>query len=135
MVVVPPEHELDFLHPLPVRALWGVGPVTGRRLEALGVATVGDIAALPPGPLERLGAAPGAHLAALARGDDPRPVVPDQAAKSIGHEETFATDLWDPAELHGTWCAWSTPRPPVCAASGWRRGPSPSRSGSPTSPW
>ncbi len=101
VVVVPPHSELEFLHPLPVRALWGVGPVTGRRLAALGINQVGDIAALAPGALERyLGAAQGAHLAALSRGHDPRPVVPDQAAKSIGHEETFGSDLWDRSELH-----------------------------------
>jgi len=101
VVAVAPGDELEFLHPLPVRALWGVGPVTGRRLESRGVVTVGDIASLPDGALERyLGRAQGAHLAALARGEDPRPVVPEQAAKSIGHEETFATDLWDPADLH-----------------------------------
>jgi DNA polymerase-4 len=100
VVVVPPSGELDFLHPLPVRALWGVGPVTGRRLESLGILTVGDIAALPPGALERaVGTAAGAHLGELARGHDPRPVVPEQEAKSIGHEETFATDLWDRDEL------------------------------------
>ncbi len=102
VVVVPPGGELEFLHPLPVRALWGVGPVTGRRLDALGITTVGDLAALPPGALERyLGEALGTHLAALARGDDQRPVVPEQAAKSIGHEETFASDIWDRAQLHG----------------------------------
>jgi DNA polymerase-4 len=101
VVVVEPEDELAFLHPLPVRALWGVGPVTGKRLDALGVRTVGDLAALPPGALERhLGAALGSHLSALCRGEDPRPVVPEQAAKSIGHEETFATDLWDRDLLH-----------------------------------
>jgi DNA polymerase-4 len=101
VVVVAPETELEFLHPLPVRALWGVGPVTGRRLEALGVRCVGDIAVLPTGALERyLGPALGAHLTALSRGEDPRPVVPDQAAKSIGHEETFASDLWDRGDLH-----------------------------------
>jgi DNA polymerase IV len=100
VVVVPPDGELDFLHPLPVRALWGVGPVTGRRLESLGILTVGDIAGLPPGALERaVGTAAGAHLAELARGHDPRPVVPQQEAKSIGHEETFPTDLWDREEL------------------------------------
>jgi DNA polymerase-4 len=100
--VVPPDEELAFLHSLPVRALWGVGPATGRRLDALGVQSVGDLAALPDGALERaVGTSGGAHLAALARGEDPRPVVTDQAAKSIGHEETFAADLWDRGRLHG----------------------------------
>jgi DNA polymerase IV len=94
--VVEPGKELDFLHPLPIRALWGVGPATGRRLDAIGVQTIGDLAALPSGSLERmLGAAQGSHLAALARGHDLRPVVPDREAKSIGHEETFPTDLRD----------------------------------------
>ena len=101
VVVIPAGGELDFLHPLPVRALWGVGPVTGRRLGALGIATVGDIASLPAGALEQfLGSAAGAHLAALAAGMDPSPVVPDQAPKSIGHEETFAVDIWDLGQLH-----------------------------------
>jgi DNA polymerase-4 len=100
VVVVSPERELEFLHPLPVRALWGVGPVTGRRLQSLGILTVGDIAALPSGTLERtVGTAAGVHLAELARGYDPRPVVVEQEAKSIGHEETFPADLWDRDEL------------------------------------
>ncbi len=100
VVVVSSHAELEFLHALPVRALWGVGPVTGRRLDTLGIATVGDIAGLAPVVLERqLGSALGAHLAALARGHDPRPVVPEQAAKSIGHEETFPSDIWDRDEL------------------------------------
>ena len=102
VVVVPPERELAFLHPLPVRALWGVGPVTGRKLESLGILTVGDLASLPVGSLQRyLGTAQGAHLAELARGHDPRPVVPEQEAKSIGHEETFPSDLWDRELLRG----------------------------------
>jgi DNA polymerase IV len=94
--VVEPGRELEFLHPLPIRALWGVGPATGRRLDGIGVSTIGDLAALPQGALERLlGAAQGSHLAALARGHDLRPVIPDREAKSIGHEETFPTDLRD----------------------------------------
>ncbi len=74
--------------------------MTERRLLALGVTTVGDLAALPPDALERyLGAATGRHLAELSRGIDDRPVVPEQAAKSIGHEETFAVDVWDRGDL------------------------------------
>jgi DNA polymerase-4 len=100
VVVVEPEDELVFLHAHDVQALWGVGPATTRRLHDLGVRTVGDLAALPPATLaRRLGKASGAHLAALARGEDPDPVRPDRAAKSIGHEETFSRDLTDPAEL------------------------------------
>ncbi len=100
VVTVPAAGELAFLHPLPIRALWGIGPVTARRLDGIGVRTVGDLAALPPSTLERhLGAAQGAHLAELSRGIDTRPVVPDHEAKSIGHEETFPADLWDRVEL------------------------------------
>jgi DNA polymerase-4 len=95
VVVVGADEELAFLHPMPVRALWGIGPVTEKRLLALGVTTVGELAAVPPDALERyLGIAAGRHLSELARGVDDRPVVPEQEAKSIGHEETFATDLW-----------------------------------------
>ncbi len=101
VVDVLPEDELDFLHPLPVRALWGIGPVTERRLLALGVTTVGELAAMSPESLERyLGVASGRHLSELSRAVDDRPVVPDQEAKSIGHEETFASDLWDLGDLH-----------------------------------
>ena len=101
VVEVAAGEELAFLHPLPVRALWGVGPVTERRLTALGVTTVGELAAIAPESLERyLGTAVGRHLSELSRGIDDRPVVPEQEAKSIGHEETFATDLWDPVDLH-----------------------------------
>jgi DNA polymerase IV len=97
--VVAPGDELAFLHPLPARALWGVGPATLARLERLGVRTVGDIAAIPEATLiSRLGTAHGRHLSRLANGIDGRPVVPEQAPKSIGHEETFTHDHHD----HGT---------------------------------
>jgi DNA polymerase-4 len=91
--VVEPGEELAFLHPLPVEALWGVGPKTLERLHALGVRTVADLAALDADTARRsLGAASGTHLHALAWGRDERDVVPHQRAKSIGHEETFAHD-------------------------------------------
>jgi DNA polymerase-4 len=91
--VIAPGDELAFLHPLPARALWGVGPATFDRLARLGVRTVGDIADLPEDTLiATLGAAHGRHLAQLARGIDPRLVEPDQQLKSVGHEETFAHD-------------------------------------------
>jgi DNA polymerase-4 len=99
--VVLPEQELTFLHPMPVRALWGVGPATGKRLSSLGVATVGDLAAIPVETLCRVvGVASGRHLSALAHGEDDRPVVPLQEVKSVGHEETFAADLHDHAGAH-----------------------------------
>jgi DNA polymerase IV len=100
VVTVGRDDERSFLRPLPVRALPGVGPATARRLHDLGVVTVGDLADLPPGTLKRaVGSAAGRQLAAMADGRDERPVVPDQVQKSIGHEETFATDLWDAADL------------------------------------
>ncbi len=91
--VIPHGGELAFLHPLPVRALWGVGPATSRKLERLAVRTVGDLAALPlDAVVASLGEATGHHLHRLAHGIDSRPVVTDQRPKSIGHEETFARD-------------------------------------------
>jgi DNA polymerase-4 len=91
--VVEPGQELAFLHPLPVQALWGVGPATLAKLERLGVRTVGDLAALPAGAVvASLGESAGLHLAALAQGIDHRAVEPERAPKSVGHEETFAHD-------------------------------------------
>jgi DNA polymerase-4 len=102
VVLIEPAVEKAFLHGHRVEALWGVGPATATRLHGLGVRTVGDLAAIPEDTLvRRLGRASGLHLAALARGEDPSPVTPDRAAKSIGHEETFSQDLVDPVELEG----------------------------------
>ncbi|MGZ4735057.1 MAG: DNA polymerase IV [Acidimicrobiia bacterium] len=96
MLVVEPGTELEFLHPLPVTRLWGVGPATRKRLDRFKVETVGDLAKLPESTLVReLGASAGAHLHALAWNRDDRPVEPDRAMKSIGHEETFARDRDD----------------------------------------
>ncbi len=94
--VVEPGRELAFLHPLGVERLWGVGPVTRRRLEQLGVRTVGDVAALPAETLEHaLGRAHGAQLHALAHNRDDRAVEPVRQPKSLGHEETFPRDVAD----------------------------------------
>ncbi len=98
--VIAPGEELAFLHALPVEALWGVGPATLARLERYGVRTVRDLAELPLAALESsVGRAHGRHLHDLAHGVDPRAVVPDQAIKSISHEETYPTDRFDPEEL------------------------------------
>jgi DNA polymerase-4 len=100
VVEVVPGHELEFLHPLPVTRLWGVGPVTFARLERLGVRTVGDLAELDERTLSGvLGASQAAHLYALAWGRDERPVETDRDAKSIGHEETYPRDLVELAEV------------------------------------
>ncbi|MGD0606693.1 MAG: DNA polymerase IV [Streptosporangiaceae bacterium] len=100
MLVVPRDGVLDFLHPLPVAALWGVGARTGDTLARLGLRTVGDIAHTPLASLQHeLGMAHGSHLAALAWGRDARQVTPHVAEKSIGAEETFATDIDDPERI------------------------------------
>jgi DNA polymerase-4 len=100
LLVVPAGAELEFLHPLPVRALWGVGEATHARLEELGVATVGDVAALPRSLLERrLGSAVGGHLHDLAGGIDEREVEAGEGAKSISTEHTYGEDLVDDAAV------------------------------------
>lgn len=101
VVVVEPGRELAFLHPLPVEALWGVGPVTATRLRGMGITTIGQLASVPLGTLERsVGSAVGRHLHELAQARDPRRVEPNRAVQSIGHEETYPWDRHDRAELH-----------------------------------
>ncbi|WP_431893269.1 DNA polymerase IV [Nonomuraea sp. bgisy101] len=97
LLVVPADRVVDFLHPLPVSALWGVGERTEQALVRLGIRSVGDLARVPLTTLQReLGHAAGTHLAALAWGRDERPVTAHVPDKSIGAEETFATDVDDP---------------------------------------
>ena len=92
--------ELEFLHPHPVTALFGVGPATARRLHSLGVETVGDLASMPESPVVgALGTAVGSQLHRLANGIDERPVVVNRLARSIGQERTFARDMRTAAEL------------------------------------
>jgi DNA polymerase IV len=100
LLVVPVDRVVDFLHPLPVAALWGVGERTEQSLMRLGIKTVGDLSRVPVATLEQgLGQAVGAHLAALAWGRDERPVTPHSPDKSIGAEETFTTDVDDPVKI------------------------------------
>jgi DNA polymerase IV len=87
LLVVPPDRELEFLHPLPVERLWGVGPVTSDRLHRLGIATVGQVAAFPENALTTiLGRAAGRHIHALAHNRDPRPVERRRRRRSIGSQ-------------------------------------------------
>jgi len=97
LLVIPADRILEFLHPLPVSALWGVGERTGQTLARLGLRTVGDIARTPPSALEaELGQAAAAHLSALAWGRDVRGVETSVREKSVGAEETFDVDVSDP---------------------------------------
>src|SRR4249920_1314328 len=97
LLVVPRDQTVAFLHALPVGDLWGVGERTEESLGRLGLVTVADLAHTPVDTLRRaLGDAAGAHLHELAWGRDPRPVVPEQAEKSVGAEETFPRDVDDP---------------------------------------
>ncbi|HYB46231.1 MAG TPA: DNA polymerase IV, partial [Streptosporangiaceae bacterium] len=100
LLVVPRSGVLDFLHPLPVAALWGVGERAEEVLARLGLRTVADIAHAPLATLQReLGVAQGTHLSALAWGRDQRQVTPRVPEKSIGAEETFAADIDDPDRI------------------------------------
>jgi DNA polymerase-4 len=97
---IPADRILNFLHPLPVTAIWGVGPKTAETLERLGLRTVADIANLPRATLIRaLGQASGASLYELAWGRDYRDVTPNEPDKSISAAETFAQDIDDPEEI------------------------------------
>ncbi len=97
---IPADRILNFLHPLPVNAIWGVGPKTAETLERLGLRTVADIANLPRATLIRaLGQASGSSLYELAWGRDYRDVTPNEPDKSISAAETFAQDIDDPEEI------------------------------------
>jgi len=90
LLVVPPSRELAFLHPLPVEALWGVGPKTAARLRDQGITIVAEVAALGEGTLvEMLGRAAGRHLHALAHNRDPRAVKPGRRRGSIGSQRAL----------------------------------------------
>lgn len=97
--VVPAGEEATFLAPLPATALWGVGPRTGEKLAALGMDTIGAIAAWPATNFIRRFGQHGEELTRHARGIDQRPIVAERTAKSISQETTFAVDVTDRATL------------------------------------
>lgn len=96
LLLVPPHQVLSLLHPLPVQALWGVGPKTAQTLQSLGLSTVGEIAAVDRASLVRhLGKATGGKLHDLANGLDDRAVDTETVEQSIGAETTFGADTAD----------------------------------------
>jgi DNA polymerase-4 len=100
LLVVEPDREREFLHPLPVERLWGVGKVTAEKLHRLGIRTVGQLAELEEATAERLlGKASGAHLHALARLRDPRPVDTTRRRGSIGSQRALGRRRRSPEEL------------------------------------
>jgi DNA polymerase-4 len=93
LTVVPHGKEREFLAPLPVGRLWGVGKVTQKALHGMGVETIGDLSRIPVGTLAKAFGKHGVLLHELSLGIDDREVSPEQEAKSIGHEETYPEDL------------------------------------------
>jgi DNA polymerase-4 len=99
LTVVQPGQEAAFLAPLPVRVLWGVGPVTARRLGDMGVSTVGDLARIADEHLQARFGQQGRAMVRQAQGIDPHPVVTDRQTKSVSQERTFSRDLGDAEAL------------------------------------
>jgi DNA polymerase-4 len=100
LLVVPPEHELGFLHPLPVERLWGVGAVTARKLHGHGITTVSQVAALPEDLLCAIvGRATGRQLHALSHNRDPRFVRPGRRRGSIGSQRARGRRPWSPEDV------------------------------------
>ncbi len=101
LVIVPSDRVQEFLDPLPIKRLWGVGKVTLKRFETLQVRTFADLRRMTLDELRGEMGEAGEHFYQLVRGEDERPVVPDREAKSISHEQTFATDVTDHDYLRG----------------------------------
>jgi DNA polymerase IV len=100
LLLVPPDGELAFLHPLPVERLWGVGPATARRLHDVGVSTIGEVSGFAEDQLvSLLGRASGRHLYALARNHDPRPVRVRTRRGSIGAQRALGRSPKSPEDV------------------------------------
>jgi DNA polymerase IV len=100
LVVVEEEAELDFLHPLPVEAMWGVGRVTGAMLHRLGICTIGELAAIPSDALKSsLGPSAARALHSLSWNRDPRPVIGGRRAGSVGSQQALGRGLTEPEEM------------------------------------
>jgi DNA polymerase-4 len=103
LLLVPPDGEMEFLHPLPIERVWGVGRVTAAKLRARGITTVGEIAELEEATLvAMLGRASGRHLHALANNYDPRPVQIRRRRRSIGAQRALGKRPRSPEELAAT---------------------------------
>jgi DNA polymerase IV len=103
LLVVPADGELEFLHPLPVERLWGVGDVTAGKLRERGITTVGEVARVPePALVATLGRAAGRHLHALAHNRDPRPVRVGQRRGSIGSQRALGRSTRSLEEIDAT---------------------------------
>lgn len=97
---IPPHRAVEFLHSLPVEAMWGVGQATAQALKSRAIHTVAELAGEPLSSLKRIvGDSSGQRLHALSNGHDTRGIVTTRIEKSIGHEETFARDVLDPELL------------------------------------
>lgn len=99
ITIVPPGTEAEFLAPLPVERLWGVGPKTAARLAEMALTTIGALAQVPEAELIRQFGKHGEEMARHARGLDDRPIVTERETKSISQEITFSRDVHDPARL------------------------------------
>jgi DNA polymerase-4 len=102
LIAVPPGKEAEFLAPLPVEMLWGVGPKTRSRLVAQGIRTIGELARFPEDRLIAIFGEHGSDLATKARGYDERPVAEDREPRSMSSEVTFERDVADQKELYRT---------------------------------
>jgi DNA polymerase-4 len=102
ITIIPPGEEAAFLAPLPVQSLWGVGPKTAQKLEAIGIHTIGELANAPASTLERAFGRFGPDMRRRAQGIDHRPISMEHETKSVSNETTFARDIQDITHLEQT---------------------------------